>query len=205
MDYEHPRYVAFDIGNVLCHVHLNTFYDFLVTENVVSSKEQADEFLSGIQHPQDLGLYNIRQGFYRFNPNLPRKVLQDLHDVWLSIIQPVPEMLEVVTLAIEQKYNVALLSNIGFDHSGVIRQKCKVFHHCAQHFSCEVGARKPAKLFYQSFSWQYKWPANVMFFDDRLENISSASPFFKGIHFDLDDFESDALAAGTVKELLEIK
>lgn len=199
-----PKYVAFDIGNVLCHVNLESFYDFLVTEQILWDKQQAEEFISGIQYPQDLGLYNIRQGFYRFNPELPRNKLQELHDAWLDIVDPSEPMLGVIDDALAAGYEVALLSNIGFDHSGVVRQKCKVFQRCHQHFSCEVGARKPTKLFYQSFMMHYNWPHGATFLDDRKDNIEAARPYFNGVTFDIDHYERDEDAAKAVRDLLEV-
>jgi len=197
--------IAFDIGNVICHVHMNTFYDFLVKEGVVQDKEHAEEFICGIQHPQDLGLYNIRQGFYRFNPSLPKKTLQDLHDVWLDIVVPAQPMLNLLETLLDNGFHVALLSNIGYDHAGVVRQKCKVFQRCNQHFSCEVGARKPTKLFYQSFALQYSWSDGVLFFDDRSENIEGSKGYFNGIQFDLDNFGTDEKAADFLRDTIEIR
>lgn len=195
-----PKRVAFDIGNVLCHVDLDTFFDWLVTKNVVDSKERADEFICGIQHPQDLGLYNIRQGFYRFNPQLDKKTLQQLHNMWLDAVRPSEVMLGLVEELIEKHgYQVSLLSNIGFDHSGALRQQCPVFRKCNQHFSCEVGARKPTKLFYQSFIIQYGWPQDVLFFDDRKENVEAAAGYLTGVQFDIENYDSDEEAAQVMK------
>lgn len=200
-----PKRIAFDIGNVICHVNLDQFFEFLVEREVVESKEQADDFIAGIQYPQDLGLYNIRQGFYRFNPHLPKKTLQDLHDVWLEIVTPSQPMLDVLDEIIDNGYQIALLSNIGYDHAGIVRQKCKVFQKCHQHFSCEVGARKPTKLYYQSFILQYGWPKDVLFLDDRQENIQAANGYLTGLRFDLDDWEKDEQAANNVREVLGLK
>lgn len=199
------KFVAFDIGNVLCHVDIDGFFDFLVNRNVIKTKEQAEEFVSGIQYPQDLGLYNIKQGFYRFSPDITSSALKDLHDAWLHIVEPSDEMLGVLDDTLSQGYQVALLSNIGFDHAGVVRQICPVFKSCYQHFSCEIGARKPTKLFYQSFVMHYGWPQGVVFFDDRCENVEAARPYFNGIQFDLDLFPNDEDAARSVRELLELK
>lgn len=194
------RRVAFDIGNVLCHVDVvGVFFDWLVQEKIVESREQAHEFIGGIQCGQDLGLYNVRQGFYRFNPHLSKKRLQDIHDKWLDIVKPSDEMLGVLEDALTKGYEIALLSNIGKDHSNVLRIKCKIFQKCIQHFSCEVGARKPCKLFYQSFLLQHNWPKNIMFFDDRIENIEAAKDYFFGIQFDIDNYKNDKEAASEMR------
>lgn len=205
MNNPEDKFVAFDIGNVLCHIDLNIFYEFMVERFLVSTKEQAEEFIGGIQYPQDLGLYNIRQGFYRFNPHLPRHTLQALYEVWIGTVEPSEPMLELVEEVIACGYSVALLSNIGFDHAGVVRSKCKIFSKCIQHFSCEVGARKPSKLFYQSFILQNNFPKTTMFFDDRKENLEAAKGYLTGIKFDLDDWENDQAAANAVRGYLSLK
>jgi FMN phosphatase YigB (HAD superfamily) len=197
------RKVALDIGNVLCHVDIvGDFFNYLVEQNIMETVEQADEFISGIQYGQDLGLYNIRQGFYKFNPHMSKKTLQNIHDKWLELVIPCEETLNVLGEVLDKGYEVALLSNIGKDHCAVVRQKCKVFERCIQHFSCEIGARKPSKLFYQSFLLQHDWPKNVMFLDDRQENIDAAKDYFFGIRFDIDDYESDSQAAAVLRKYL---
>jgi len=187
--------VAFDIGNVICHVYIDKFFDFLVEREIVVDRERADDFVCGIQHPQDLGLYNVRQGFYRFNPTLSKQTLQDLHDMWLDIVEPSEPMLNLIEELILDGYEVALLSNIGYDHAGVVRQRCPIFKKCHQHFSCEVGARKPTKLYFQSFYLSYGWDSGTMFFDDREENVKASYPILRGQRFDLDDYDKDEEAA----------
>lgn len=206
MSYEKPeRKVCFDLGNVICRVDFTDFLDFIVNQDIVKDQETAYEFLSGIQHPQDLGLYNIRQGFYRFYPHISKQVLRELHDIWNGVVKPSDTMLGLLDDLLSDNFEIALLSNIGFDHSSVLRNKCDVFKKCQQHFSCEVGARKPSKLFYQSFFLQCGWSNDVPFFDDIFDNIKGAEGYLKGIQFNLEDFKSDAEAAAFVKEKLELK
>lgn len=194
-----PKLVAFDIGNVLCHVVFDDFINWLLYEGIVESKEVAEEFLASIQHPQDLGLYNIKQGFRRFYPQIDNKTIQTLHDIWLDVARPSEIMLNVVEELIDEGWSVSLLSNIGFDHADYLRHKCNVFKKCNQHFSCEVGARKPAKLFYQSFLLQYGWSKDVMFFDDRQENIKAAEGYLTGVLFDIENYKSDQEAATAMR------
>src|SRR5690606_38012036 len=189
----------------LCHVDFENFFNFLVEQDIVKDHETAIEFLSGIQHPQDLGLYNIRQGFYRFYPHINKQTLHELHDIWDSVVEPSDSMLGLLDDLLSKGYEIAILSNIGFDHSSILRHRCEVFKNCHQHFSCEVGARKPTKLFYQSFLLQFGWPSNVLFFDDIEENVKGASGYLSGVLFNLNNFENDDIAANFVKERLEAK
>jgi len=197
------RRVAFDIGNVLVHVDLDGFLEFLVQEGIVSDFNRANEFLLGLQAGQDLGLYNIRQGFYRFSSSISKKQLEMIHDKWIDIVTPSEVMLDLVDELIHKhRFHVALLSNIGFDHAKYLRSKCKIFEDCTQHFSCEVGARKPTKLYYQSFVKEEEWNKpryyKGLFFDDRSENVQAAYGHLDAHHFNLDDYESDERAAGAL-------
>lgn len=201
--------VAFDIGNVICHVHIDRFFDHLVSIGVASSSVEADDFLSGIQYPQDLGLYNIRQGFYRFSNTVDSNKLDSVYSKWIEIIEPSIPILSFVEELINKGVEVALLSNIGFDHAILVRKKCAIFQKCIQHFSCEVGARKPSRLFFQSFVMSnIEWGRGIdkgeppYFFDDRQDNIDASGSYFKGIKFDLDDYKNDQEAVLALREHL---
>ena len=51
-----------------------------------------------------------------------------------------------------QDVKIALLSNMGLEHATFIRESLpELFQGRLLHLSCEVGARKPTKLYYQSF------------------------------------------------------
>lgn len=199
-----PNYkrVCFDLGNVIVRVDFTDFYKFIVEQDIVKDYDTAHEFLCGIQYPQDLGLYNIRQGFYRFYPHISKHTLHELHDIWESVIQPSDTMLGLLDDLLVQGYEISLLSNIGFDHATVLRSACKVLSKCHQHFSCEVGARKPTKLFYQSFYLEKGW-SGVTFFDDMEENIKGASGYLEGVVFNLKNFNTDEEAAKFVRDHLE--
>lgn len=196
--------VAFDIGNVLCHVNMNGFFEYLVSKGIFNTVKEADEFISGIQYSQDLGLYNIRQGFYKFKLNLSKKDLDEIYTAWIGNVNTSEDMLNLLDEILSNGYEVALLSNIGFDHSSFLRKKCPVFNKCIQHFSCEIGTRKPLKLFYQSFISEYNWSNDIYFFDDRIENIESANGLFIGKQFDLNNFDSDFVAANHIRKILDI-
>lgn len=194
--------VAFDIGCVLCHVYVNEFLDFLVEKGMFSSFNESEEFLAGIQFAQDLGLYNIRQGFYRFKPDISKHLLEEMYNKWMNIVLPSLPMLKLLEDLVESKVQVALLSNIGYDHAKVVRRKYPIFKQCIQHFSCEVGARKPSKLFFQSFMLQHNWPTDTLFFDDRPENIKGAQGILQGVLFDMEEYPSDVEAATSLRVML---
>jgi FMN phosphatase YigB (HAD superfamily) len=194
--------VTFDIGNVLFHVDIERFLIFLVQSGIFTNKEVAFDFLVGIQPSEDLGLYNFRRGLSLFNNKLDKKLIQEAHALWVDIIKPSEEMILFVEELITDGWQVALLSNIGYDHAAAVRESCKIFSKCEQFFSCEVGVRKPSKLYFQTFQSQYKWPKDVKFFDDRLENVEVSREYFDSQLFDLQKFTNDGQAVKFLKDAL---
>jgi FMN phosphatase YigB (HAD superfamily) len=195
--------VAFDIGNVLCHVDIGVLFKTLLDLSVVESEKQAHEFMDSIHEQQDIGACNLKQGLVRANPLLSEDVIKKLHEVWIDIARPSDVMLSLVEELIDKHgYEVSLLSNIGLDHSDMLRQKCPVFKRCNQHFSCDIGISKPSKKFYESFISRYGWDSNVLFFDDRLENVQAANGYLTGVLFDVEKYDSDELAAQAMRKHL---
>lgn len=207
ISYKHnpQKRIAFDIGNVLFHFDLGPIFDILLKMGIVKDDFQAYEFLSGsFQHSQDIGLFDIKESFYNFNNLLSTDELNNIHERWMETFTPSLPMIDIVEELIGKNYKVALLSNIGKDHAALVRQKCKIFDKCIQHFSCEVGARKPTRLYYQSFLIQYGWPNNSLYFDDREDNIAMGSEFHNSILFDISKYESDEIAAKVMREHLSL-
>lgn len=201
--FEPAKMVAFDIGNVLFHFDLSPLLDLLINLNIVDTTKAAHEFMGGsFQHSQELGLYNIKQSFYQLNPNLSDNILQEIHDRWMETFHPSIPMIDLVEELLGKGYRVALLSNIGPDHAASVREKCNIFSKCIQHFSCDVGARKPTRLYFQSFLIHWGWGNCVKYFDDKQENIAMGSEYLTGIQFDLNNFSSDEEAAKAMRSHL---
>jgi FMN phosphatase YigB (HAD superfamily) len=194
--------IAFDIGNVLCYVNINEFNKYIVDGdfNIFIRTEAVNNFLLTIQPSNDLGLYSIQQSFEHTFPFLSKYQLEQIESAWLNNIKISSAMTGLIQELLDHNWEVALLSNIGVDHSKKIREEFPILNKCIQHFSCEVGARKPTKLFFQSFQLQHNWPKSTLFFDDRIENINAANDFFTGIYFDIEKFKNDDTAADFVKE-----
>jgi FMN phosphatase YigB (HAD superfamily) len=190
--------IALDIGGVLFHFNMNPILDILSEKDIVD-RVRGLELLFGIQKSQDLGICDIRQNLYKFNHCLSNNDLDDILDAWMTTITPSEPMIDVVEELVHKGWEVALLSNIGIDHARLVREKIPIFKQCIQHFSCEVGARKPTQLFFQSFMLRYSWGRNVKYFDDCQENILSGSEYYKGILFNLEDYKSDDEAAKAMR------
>lgn len=195
--------IAFDIGNVICHVDLKKFTRKIVSLGIFPDSLTAWDFLTSIQASQDLGLNNIRSDFFKL------KCYPDILDyvvtAWYEVVTPSAPMLDFINELLNDRYQIALLSNIGFDHAKTLRYTCgSVFDRCIQHFSCEVGARKPSLLYYQSFILKHPdWFDNSIFFDDRPENIKASFPYMNGNLFNLDDYENDEKAVDAIRQKID--
>lgn len=186
--------VALDIGNVICQVYLDRFYNAMIQHKLVEQMKEAEAFVDGIQGPQDVGLYTVTQAIRRFYPSVTLAQLDYLHDAWMSTIEISKPAAKMIESLIDEGFTVALLSNMGRDHMNYITKQ-SFADDCIQWFSCKVGARKPTALYYQSFLLQYDWK-NVPFFDDRLENVEAAVDMgLNGKLFSILDFPSEESAA----------
>ena len=202
---ENTKRVAFDLGNVLFHVDLMPFITELVNRQVYSSYDEAGDFMDGICPGHDLGLYSVSSAISSFNPHISRTDLDVLCRVWADTIRPCNEMIDLVRDLISSRYDVALLSNVGSDHVGVIRRwlPIEIWDKTIHYFSCNTGTRKPDRLFYQSFhSKNEGWPTDTFFFDDKEENVIGCDGYFRGVHFNLADFSSGIKAAKAVRAFL---
>lgn len=190
--------IAFDIGNVLTYLELDTFIFQLVLEGF--TEEQALDFLQKYNSAIDIGLWNIEQAL-SMEKCFSKKQISDLRKAWMASIKPCIPTLKVVTQLLSEGCEVALTSNMGIDHADMLCEICgEQFQKCIKHFSYIVGARKPQKIFYQSLISQYKaFNTNYsqpMFFDDKLENVESAKCFIPDSRiFNVNDYNSGEDAA----------
>jgi FMN phosphatase YigB (HAD superfamily) len=205
-----PKSVAFDIGNVLFDVDVSKFIEELVAQGVYNSYSHAQAFMDGIQAGQDIGLYSMSQAIAKFHPTMPEYKLKNLSKAWNNTAVPCKPMLDLVEGLMNNEWKVALLSNIGFDHKDVIRgmMPSSIWDKCIHHFSCDVGARKPSKLFFLSFLMQYPEWKGSLFLDDREENVMGSrmamvsENAFDGQRFALSDHSSPEESVKTARKLL---
>jgi len=178
------KFVIFDIGNVIAHVNFSVFVSSLCDNKIVKSCEEGYKLLEQIQPYQDLGLTNVKRELSRFN--LDKKIESNILLHWMETVSFNQKSLNLINDLIIEKYNIALLSNIGPEHASIIRNNdlLKKLNH---HFSFEIGARKPSKIYYQSFLMDNPLYKGCAFIDDRYENLEMAEKCgFKSYHFDLD-------------------
>lgn len=178
--------VAFDIGNVLCQFDIMKFVNKLAEIAQITSY-QAWFFLDHLQKMQDIGVTSVAHGLeYKFKLN--KEELKILVDAWNDTLSPNEMMLNFLDNLKSDGVKIALLSNMGPEHLSYLRSTCsQMFEQTMQHISCEVGARKPQKLFFQSFCLDNDDFNGCSYIDDIEDNLKMGKKYgFKTYNFDLD-------------------
>jgi FMN phosphatase YigB (HAD superfamily) len=184
------KYIALDIGNVLCTVDAAGFIS-LLSETFNITLPEATRFLKRFQQIHDLG-YTTMADELKDNFDLKSPITLDkLVKAWNNSIVPCIPMLSTLN-NLRDKHNlqVALLSNIGIEHAQMMEEKLELggfFPGVIKHFSCFVGARKPSMVYYQSFLMQYPDFKGCLYVDDLQENLDASKQFgFQTFHLSLE-------------------
>lgn len=180
-------HAAFDIGNVLCEVDFSKFTKEL--SYMISSNTKSDEFLENIQCLQDIGFLTLRQALRQHLHIKNETAIDTAIQAWNASVIPNEMMLRFLENIKSEGVKVALLSNIGTDHSEYLQKICpELFKDNVEHLSCEVGARKPSKAYFQSFLTDHDDFTGAIYLDDREENLKAGRKYrFKTIKFCLDE------------------
>lgn len=185
------KYAAFDIGNVLVNVDFPGFINKL-SRTLNISVEDATYFLNRSHAMHDLGLTVMKDELID-HLHIKSSVLRDeLIEDWHNCITPADWLLEKIeTLCEQHNIQIALLSNVGTEHAVRMRNVLgyyKFFREGITHFSCEVGARKPTYLYYQSFLQLHPEFQGCPYFDDLKENLQTGVKFgFKPYRLSLEE------------------
>lgn len=194
------KYIALDIGNVICYANLENFVrEVSDTFNVPLA--EASRWLRSFQQIHDLGQTTMDHQLRHHFGCKSEVTIERLIRHWSDLIQPSLPMLEMLDdLNANHDVQIALLSNIGIEHAAQMPAKLNpIFDYVIPHFSCEVGARKPTALYYQSFLMQYPQFKGCLYVDDLHENLNASKKFgFQTHHFSLED-KGDILE---IKEIL---
>lgn len=183
------KYAAFDIGNVLCHVNFDRILAAISKEMNIT-KADVLYFLSRTQKLHDLGLTNLKDELHDHFKIHSEVTMHELLSAWNESVWHEGIMLQMLAELAENDTKIALLSNIGFEHATYLKKELathKVFREAIQFFSCNVGARKPSMLYYQSFLMMHPKFQGAIYVDDVQENLDTGKVFgFKTVHFALD-------------------
>lgn len=185
------NYIALDIGNVLVYAN---FQDFLkkLSKSLNITMEESNYFMNRSQKLHDLGLTKmsdeLRDHFKIRSPI----TIEELIDEWNAVIKPCTEVLDMINY-LTQNHNlqVALLSNVGLDHSirmATVLDHGDFFNNAIKHFSCDVGARKPTLVYYHTFLQLHPEFYGCIYVDDLQENLNASKQFgFQTFHFSLEE------------------
>lgn len=184
------KYVVLDIGNVLCHVDFsNLLLDLSETLNITT--QEALYFINRTQKLHDLGLTVMKDELTDHFKIKSQVTISKLIKSWNNCIKPDLQVINMFNKLIEKNnLQVALLSNIGLEHAAMMEEVLShngFFNNAIKYFSCEVGARKPTHIYYQSFLFSYPEFKGCVYVDDVRENLITGKKFeFQPYHFALD-------------------
>ena len=198
------KFLAVDLGNVICDVSFNPFIKSL-SKALNVSIDDVNYFLNRTQKLHDLGLTDIRSELSDHFKIKSLPIIDDLMIEWNKTVKRNVFMVSTLQDMINKNdIKIALLSNIGIEHAAEMHNTLteNVFNNTIKFFSCEVGTRKPSYLYYKTFLDMYPDFRGCVYLDDRLENIEASKKFeFNAQHFVLDNFKSVSELANRVGEI----
>jgi putative hydrolase of the HAD superfamily len=189
------KYIAVDLGDVICRVDFDNFKKQLsIAANI--SLDDAEYFLNRTQKSHDLGLSSLSDELHDHFKIKSEPLVNGLVKEWNKTVIVNKMMKHFLEEMIDKGTEVALLSNIGIDHSSIIEGILGevIYKNSVKFFSCNVGARKPSLLYYKTFLDMYPKFASCLYIDDRPENIEAAKLFgFNAVVFELSKMDDHQL------------
>ena len=199
-------FVCLDVGNVLVHVDFNVFIRDL-SKQLNITLEEAEYFMNRTHSLHDMGLTQmsdeLRDHFKIRSP----LIIEGLLDSWNKVISPNADIINrMSSMMTTHNLQVALLSNVGLEHTVQMARVLDIdsfFDNCVKHLSCQVGARKPTKLYYQSFLMQHPEFQGAAYLDDLQENLDAAVPFgFRPKRFSLQEHKPLDIYLDSIEEFI---
>lgn len=187
--------LALDIGNVLCHVDFEKILNTL-SKHLNLSRAEALYFLNRTQKLHDLGLTNLSDELHDHFKIKSEFVINEILLEWNKAIQWDKDIInEITKLKDKMGFEIALVSNIGIEHAAHLRSSMPpVLASAISFFSCEVGARKPSYLYYQTLLNMYPQFKNAVYLDDLDANLEIGRKFgLQSTKFVLSDYKKHPL------------
>lgn len=181
------KQVAFDIGNVLLHMNIMSFIEE-INIGIYYEEERNEKILKMLnwmksrQGVCDMGASSFKDEFLcKYDYYSEKEFDNYVLPLWNKTLSPEPKMIKLVESLIDKGYEVALLSNIGFEHKAIIPDLLgsKIYNGTTKFFSCEIGVRKPTALYYKTFLEFFPQFLNCLYLDDNLENLACAKNVFQ--------------------------
>lgn len=197
------RYLAVDLGNVICEVKFDNFNKEL-SKTLNLSIEDVNYFLHRTSNLHDLGITRISDELINhYNIKSP-VIIDNLVDKWNEVIVGHGRMLEFLEELLAEPIKIALLSNIGIDHALLMKNILgeTIYNKSIRFFSCDVGARKPSFLYYKTFLDMNPEFKGCLYLDDKIENVEAGNKFgFNAKQFILDQFGTITVLENKLTEL----
>jgi len=173
-----------------------------LAENLNVSIEKTSEWIVGVWDGFSTGKMNEQEAWQKIEEQYGQPISAAQRDIWYTWeeLQPLPEMLELVRNLKSKGYDIGLLSNVLPVTAQLIRENGGYDDFDFLVLSCEVGARKPAPLMYETALAKLKdtTPEEVVYLDDREPLTVAASELgIKSIHV-----TDHAVAINTLEQLI---
>lgn len=186
------KYVCMDIGNVLVKVNMSSFSKKL-SKTLNITLEDANYFMNRTQKLHDLGLTKMQDELRDHFHIKSSIIIDELIQEWNAVITPADYIIDILIEMMDKNdLKIALLSNIGLEHAEQITSDVnynkKFFGNTINFFSCNVGARKPSLVYYNTFLQLHPEFKGCLYVDDLWENLYASEQFgFKTCRFALDE------------------
>jgi putative hydrolase of the HAD superfamily len=174
------RAVIFDYGMVLSNPADADAHERMIAASGLA-RESFDGHYWRHRHSYDLGVLDgpaywaavARDGGSEFTPQQVEKLIETDILMWTSLNE---EMLAWVVALQDAGIRTAILSNMGHDILGYMRQEFGWLSHFQHHtWSCELGIAKPDSAIYTYTCDKLGVPpGEALFLDDKAENVAAA-------------------------------
>ncbi len=177
--------VIFDIGNVLIEWQPERYYDA-----TIGPERRADMFakvdLHAMNDRVDMG-HPFKETIYGTAEEYPefRDEIRDWHDNWIKLAQPaIPKSVEILRRLRAQGMPVFCLTNFGIESFAYAKTQYDFLGEFDQEFvSGHMAVTKPdAKIYQMVEETCGVAPENLLFTDDRQDNIDMAARRGWGTH-----------------------
>lgn len=134
------KYLAVDLGNVICNVNFDRFTRKL-SKTLNLTSEDVNYFLHRTLNLHDLGITRISDELIDHFKIKSPVIIESLVREWNKVIKSDRIMINfLINLLDTSEYKIALLSNIGFDHAALLKNILGeyIYNNSVRFFSCEV-------------------------------------------------------------------
>ena len=182
--FANTRAVIFDFGGVICDADTNRLHSFLKTSLHISDPEAKSAFEALLHTDLEISEfwkeYALRQGWI-----LPYDFVERLVKVILGCVYEVPGTLPLIDDLRAAGLQVGILSNVTEEVADLIAKLGYYDGYDPLILSYQVDMKKPDPQIFEYLLKELSLPPEeVLFIDDRIENVQAAAKFgIETIHF----------------------